>query len=294
MRKEVIIGFENKDLTCYFWDEVKKPKAVVQIIHGMQEHAKRYSNFAEFLNKNGYIVFASDLRGHGETAGNVMDLGHTNGDIFKEIVSDQVIITQKLKEQYNLPVYVLGHSFGSFIAQRYVQVCNLSDKVVICGSAYTNTLLMKAANIIAHLTGLFKGNHATAKLIEKLSFGSYAKQFEDGNWLCSDNQVFLDYKADPYCGTPFPACFYKSMFKNITKNYKDLKLITPEQKIMLIAGTNDPVGGKNASLVKKLYNVYTKNKVKVELKLYENDKHEILNGTNKEQVFADVLEFYNN
>lgn len=293
MRKEIIVGFENKDLTAYFWDDVKNAKAVVQIIHGMQEHAKRYDHVAKELNKAGFIVFASDLRGHGETVGDVKFLGHTNGDIFKEIVEDQKIITKMLCEKYNLPVYVLGHSFGSFITQRYVQECNLSKKAVICGSAYTKTALMKAGQIFAYITGFFKGNHTTAKFIESLSFGSYKKQFEDGNWLVTDKQVFEDYKADPYCGTPFPACFYKSMFKNVTANYKNLKNIDKEQKIFLIAGDKDPVGS-NGKSVEKLFEVYKKNSVDVQLKLYKNDKHEILNGENKAEVIKDVIEFFNN
>lgn len=292
MRKEIIVGFENKELTCYFWDEVKQPKAVVQIIHGMQEHAKRYNEFALELNKAGFIVFASDLRGHGETAGRIEDLGHTNGDIFKEIVSDQVIITEKLKKQYDLPVYVFGHSFGSFITQRYIQVCNLSEKAIICGSAYTNTIIMHAGNVIAHLTGFFKGNHTEAKLIEKMSFGGYAKPFENGNWLSTDESVFEAYKQDPYCGTPFPACFYKSMFKNIVKNYRDLKLVTPEQKVLLIAGDKDPVGS-NGKSVEKLYKVYKKNKINVDMILYENERHEIINGLQKQKVIQDIIEFYN-
>lgn len=291
MRKEIIVGFENKDLTAYYWDEVNNPKAVVQIIHGMQEHAKRYDEFAKFLNSKGYIVFASDLRGHGETCGNISDLGHTNGDIFKEIVSDQIIITEKLKKQYDLPVYVVGHSFGSFITQRYVQLCKLSDKAVICGSAYTKTPLMWCAKIIAYLTAFFKGNHAPAKLIEKLSFGAYKKQFENENWLCTDDEVFKKYIEDPYCGTPFPVCFYKSMFSNILKNYKYLNMITPEQKIFLISGDKDPVGG-NGKLVKKLYAVYKKKNINVTLKLYEDEKHEILNGVKKFEVFNDVVNFF--
>lgn len=291
MKKEIIEGFESKDLTCYVWDDVSKPKAVVQIIHGMKEHAKRYDNFARYLNKQGYIVFASDLRGHGETCGDVKFLGHTNGDIFKETVSDQIILTEKLKSRFDLPVYVIGHSYGSFIAQRYAQVCNLSNKIVLCGSAYTKTMVMLLANIVTNLTALFKGNHAKAKLIERLSFDGYEKKFANDNWLTQDEAVFKEYKLDPYCGTMFPVCFYKSFFKNILKNYKDLKLITPEQKIFIVSGECDPVGN-NGKLVKKLYDVYNNNNIKCEMKLYKNGRHEILNETFKEDVYADIVKFF--
>ena len=272
------------------WDNVKSPKAVVQIIHGMQEHATRYDYFAQFLNKNGYIVFATDLRGHGQTAKDIKVLGHTNGDIFKEIVSDQIIITEKLNKRFNLPVYVVGHSFGSFITQRYIQVCALSNKAVIVGSSYTKTLLNKMGLLVANLTALIKGNHAEAKLVEKLSFGAYAKKFENGNWLCSDEEQFNKYKADPYCGTPFPICFYKSMLKNIVKNYKNLDNISKDQKVMLVAGECDPVGNYGKG-VTKLYNEYKKHDVDVEIKLYAGGRHEILNEVNRDEVFEDILKF---
>ena len=291
MKTEIIEGFENKDLSCYIWDDVVNPKAVVQIIHGMKEHAKRYEEFAKYLNEKGFIVFASDLRGHGETCGEIKFLGHTNGDIFKETVSDQVVLTEKLIKRYNLPVYVVGHSYGSFIAQRYAQVCNLSNKIVLCGSAYTKTAEMFFGYVFSLLTALFKGNHAKAKMIEHFSFDGYEKKFEKDNWLTQDEDVFKKYKLDPYCGTMFPVCFYKSFFKNLLKNYKDLNVITPEQKLLIISGEVDPVG-KNGKLVKKLFDVYTKNNVKCEMKLYENGRHEILNETFKEDVYNDIIKFF--
>ena len=292
MKEEIIQGFNNYDIAAYLWDDVSSPKAVIQIVHGMQEHASRYDHFAKYLKKNGFIVFATDHRGHGKTAGDVKLLGHTNSDIFKEVVSDQIIITEKLKNRFNLPVYIVGHSFGSFVTQRYIQICNLTTKAVIVGSAYTNTLLNKMGLMVANLSALIKGNHAQAKLVEKLSFGSYAKKFENGNWLCSDEKQYEQYKLDPYCGTPFPYCFYKSMLKNIVNNYKHLDKISKNQKVFLVAGDSDPVGGYG-KLVKKLYNVYLKNNVDVKMKLYKNGRHEILNETFKEDVYKDIVDFLN-
>ena len=94
-------GYQDFNLVCYLWDKVDKPKGVVQIIHGMQEHSKRYNSFAKYLNEQGLIVFASDLRGHGQTAlENNLPLGYSDGDIFDEIVKDQIIITKYLKDKF--------------------------------------------------------------------------------------------------------------------------------------------------------------------------------------------------
>ena len=105
MKTVKIKGYQDFQLVGYIWDNVENPKGVVQIIHGMQEHAKRYDDFAKFLNTQGLIVFASDLRGHGQTAIiNNLPFGYSDGDIFMEIVQDQIIITDYLSKKYKLPV----------------------------------------------------------------------------------------------------------------------------------------------------------------------------------------------
>ena len=121
MKTVKLEGYDNFELVGYLWDKVENPVAVLQIIHGMQEHALRYNSFARHLNKHGIIVFASDLRGHGQTALiNNLPLGYSDGDIFMEIVRDQIKVTEYLCDKFNLPISILGHSFGSFITQRYI------------------------------------------------------------------------------------------------------------------------------------------------------------------------------
>ena len=84
MKERVIESFDGNKICCYLWDNVKNPIGVVQIFHGMAEHATRYDEFAKFLNKNGYIVFADDHRGHGKTAGSVENIGqYEGGNIFR-------------------------------------------------------------------------------------------------------------------------------------------------------------------------------------------------------------------
>ena len=128
-------------------------------------------------------------------------------DVVMKELTDNIEYTEKLIKRYNLPVYVVGHSYGSFIAQRYAQVCNLSNKIVLCGSAYTKTAEMFFGYVFSLLTALFKGNHVKAKMIEHFSFDGYEKKFEKDNWLPQDEEVFKKYKLDPYCGTMFPVCF---------------------------------------------------------------------------------------
>ncbi len=291
MEKLEVKGFRGDSVVGYFWGKVENPKAIVQIVHGMQEHAKRYDDFAKYLNSKGYIVFANDLRGHGETIKDVLKQGQSDTDIFEDIVNDEIIFSNMLKEKYQLPLYLLGHSFGSFIAQNYMTKCSLADKVVLSGSAYTKNASFQFGNIMAGLLGLFRGKTSTAKFIEKMSFGSYAKNFENGNWLSRDESVFEKYKNDEFCGYPFPYSFYKSFFKGALKNYKEINNINPKQRIFIISGAKDPVGSFG-KLPTKLYEFYKKHNLDVEIKLYEEARHEVLNETNKKEVYKDVVDFF--
>ncbi len=291
MKKVAFKTYDEAELQCYLYEPKEKVKGVVQIIHGMQEHAQRYDNFAKFLSGAGFVVWTSDLRGHGASAEFPDYLGFTTGDITKDNLLDQIAISEHLKVTYpDLPLTVIGHSYGSFILQHHIAQCDLADKIVLSGSAYTNTFLMKSAKILASVTMFFKGKKARAKLIEKASLKSYAKKFEGGNWLSRDNRVWEKYKHDPLCGTPFPAKFYKSMSGLITKNYCNIAQINKNMPMLLLGGSNDPVSN-NGKLLLKLYKVYQRQHLRVQLKFYVDARHEILNETNNKEVYNDILEF---
>lgn len=292
MENITLKGFNNLDLNCYLFEPKEEPKAVVQIIHGMQEHGKRYQNFAEFLCSNGFCVFVSDLRGHGKSLISENKFGFGENDIFSEIIEDQKIITNHLKEKYNLPIYVFGHSFGSFITQKFMQVCNIPEKFVVCGTSFGGNALYKFAKILANTMVLFGKKDKPATMIENMSLNSYGKKFENGNWLSRDEENFKKYQADPLCGVSFPVSFYKSMFTHLTKLNKGVKNIPNDKKIFLIAGSKDPVGN-DAKDVLKLFKFLEKQNKNVEVKIYEDARHELLNETNKEEVFNDVLKFFN-
>ena len=286
-----IEGHNNFKLVGYIWDKVEKPIGVVQIIHGMQEHALRYDKFAKYLNTQGLIVFASDLRGHGQTALiNNLPFGYSDGDIFMEIVHDQIKITDFLLEKFKLPVSIFGHSFGSFIAQRYMIENGFKIKnVILCGSTYTNSIIYKLGFHTARLCKFFKGKKSPANLIEKMSIKGYGKHFENGNWLTRDNKVWEQYKNDDLCGITFPVNFYYSFFKNARHNYKNLKNIPYFLPILIISGTDDPVAGKHG--IVDLFFTYGKSGKKVFFKSYMGDRHELLNELDKENVYNDASSF---
>ena len=167
---------------------------------------------------------------------------------------------------------------------------NLVDKFILCGSAYTDTMIFKFGKIMASMTKKFKGAESPANFVEACSIKGYGKKFQNGNWLTRDETVWEAYQKDPLCGRTFPANFYYSFFKGAVSNYKKLALVDESTPILLICGDNDPVGA-NGKSVKKLNKVYTKHWLNVYLKIYNGARHELLNETNKEEVMADVLNF---
>lgn len=286
-----ILGFNDLELNTYVYDNVENPKAVVIIIHGMQEHCLRYKNFAQYLNKNGYIAIASDLRGHGHTAISKEYLGYGEKDIFTETLTDQFNIINYANQTYNLPIYLFGHSYGSMLSQVLIQLTPLVEKCVLCGTANGSSGIMKLGNFVVNLLKPFKKETSKGGIIEKLCIKSYGKGFERGNWLTRDEKVFDEYLKDEYCGGSFPFSFYRSMINNMHNANKGIQKIG-SKKVFLIAGDNDPVGSKGKQ-VKQLYKLYLKNNIDAKMKLYKGARHELLNETNKDEVYKDVVDFYN-
>ena len=293
MKNIKINGYNNLPLNCYLYEPSTKPKAVIQIIHGMQEHALRYDHFAQFLASNGFVVLASDSRGHGKTAETIDKLGYNDGDIFKETIEDQLIITKYLKEKYNLPIYIFGHSYGSFLTQKLVQISEIPEKFILCGTGNGSSLMIGLGSFVANLLYYLGLKNKKATLIENLSLKGYGKKFKNGNWLSRNDKLYENYEKDPYCGTSFPISFYKHFFSACRKLNKGIKNIPSAKKILFVAGDQDPVG-ENGKQVKKVYEKYLKRGKNASLKLYKDCRHELINELNNEEIYNDILTFYNN
>lgn len=284
-------GYHHLKLYTYVYDNVKNAKAIVLIVHGMMEHAGRYKDFAKFLNDNGYIVIANDLRGHGHSAVD-KKFGYGERDIFAESVQDEIIILEKIKDAYELPVYLFGHSYGSMLSQAIIQNTNVVEKCVLCGTANGSSGIMKSGSGLAKFLNFFKNENSGGGFIEKMCIKNYGKKFDNHNWLTRDNAVFEEYCRDEFCGGTFPFSFYKSMLTNMSKMNSGVNRIG-RKKIFLIAGALDPVGSKGKQ-IKSLNNFYLKNNVDSRMKIYDECRHELLNELNKEEIYNDILDFYDN
>ena len=290
MIKDFVFDGTNNSPIRFKLYSAEKPRAVLVVIHGMQEHSGRYNEFALKMVEQNISVITSDLRGHGDNI--QFAPGLDEGSIYLNIVQDQKDIINKAREVVpNVPVVVLGHSYGSFVTQRLIRDRVNVDKFILSGSSYMKGAIVSLGLGVAKLTKLFKGREKPAIMIENMSIKGYGKKFENGNWLSRDEEVWNEYREDNKCGQTFPVAFYESMFTELPKNYSNLKnSVGYRPTIFILSGDNDPVGNFGKG-VNKLASVYEKAGFDVSTRLYEGGRHEMLNEINKSDVIKDIVEY---
>ncbi len=304
--------FQSEDGTeiyVYHWSpEAETPiRGVVQIAHGMAETAARYEGFARALTEAGYGVYANDHRGHGKTAGKVEHVGYlADNDGFRWLVEDVHKLGGIIRgENPALPLFLFGHSMGSFAAQRYIMLYGRELRgVILSGSDGSKSgLLFAAGRWLAQQEIKKKGRRAKSERLNKMSFGGYNKAFRPNrtefDWLSRDEKEVDKYIADPYCGTVFSCGFFDDFLAGMQQlhNKQELLQIPKELPIYIFSGDKDPVG-KNGKGVLQLMNKYRQLGLEdVSMKLYKEGRHEMLNEINREEVMTDViawLEKHNN
>lgn len=291
MREQYVKSFDGSEVYCYTWDEVAFPKGVIQICHGMVEHGKRYDSFAKKLNDEGYVVFCIDERAHGRTTKDTPLGLYLGKDCFEDTVNDQLHVAATFKQMFNLPIYLFGHSYGSFIAETLIEQTNIYDKVILCGSAFFKN---SPSVLLGYLISKLNNPNKRANKILKMSFGKYSKKVKTGSWLSTSKQEVDKYTNDAYCGFVPSFKFYKDFFAGLMKLYKkdNVKKIDTTKPIFIVSGSQDPVGNMGKS-VKKLANFYSKLGVlTVDMKLYENCRHEIMfEPSCKDVLIQDIVQF---
>ncbi|MBU3111938.1 alpha/beta hydrolase [Clostridium lacusfryxellense] len=296
-------GKGDLGIFVYKWlpDKGKEVKGIVQIAHGMAETAARYENFAGELTKDGFIVYANDHRGHGKTAGEIEKLGELGEDGFNSMVEDMHSLNDIINEEYcNLPVFLFGHSMGSFLTQRYICLYGRQLKgVIITGTCGAQGVIIEIGRVIAKMEIKKIGRRGKSDKLYKLIFGSYNNSFKPirtaFDWLSRDNKEVDKYIADPFCGNAMTAGFFNDFLaglKNI-ENKAQIKNVPIDLPIYILAGDKDPVG-KNGKGALKLVKAYKKNGIKdLTYKFYVGGRHEMLNEINKEEVIGDVVKWLN-
>lgn len=301
MVNKTTLSFPSKDgihtiyATKWQSDDIS-PIAILQLIHGMAEHIGRYDEFACHMAQKGYIVVGDDHLGHGKSAKEYGDYGYfceKNAD--SVLVSDEHRLKEVMqKKEKELPYFMLGHSMGSLILRNYlIQYGQEIDGAILCGTPNNGSVKVGMARIISGLLKLCGKSREKSAFLDRLVFGSYNKRTEKRtcfDWTNIDEKVVDEYMNDPQCGFLFTVNGFDTMFQlsaNVNK-MSLLKRIPKDLPILLIAGKEDPVGnyGKGVAHVYRQYRQL--GIADVELKLYDNSRHEILLEPEKDLVFADI------
>ncbi len=282
------------------WMPASQPVGIIQIIHGMEEYVGRYEDFARFMTDKGFIVTGEDHLGHG---GSVQDGGVTGyfckQDPATVIVRDVHRLKKITQEKFpGLPVIILGHSMGSFIARNYIYRYGTGiNMAIIMGTGRMNGAVLNAGTALTKLISVFRGDKFKSKMITKMSFGSYCSRIESPrtpyDWLSVNEKNVDDYIADPMCGFGFTTGGYLALFELMRRMSKDVNVdaVPKDLPLFFVAGEDDPVGEYGEGVKASAEGYKAAGVRDVTVKLYPSCRHEILNDNDKEKVKEDILEW---
>lgn len=272
-----ISGADGTEVATTAWtDVVDAPRGAVQIAHGLAEHAARYGRFAAALNQAGMIVFATDHRGHGRTGRD--RLGDFGAAGFDGLIADVVEYGAAIARDHGLPLFLFGHSMGSFAAQSVV--LDHADQyagVVLSGSTALDVLAAGMADAEGPVG------------LEAFNAGfEHRTGFE---WLSRDEAEVDAYVADPWCGFETPPETIPMLFGQAGRlaDPAELGRVRADLPILIASGRDDPLAG-GGDLVELLGQRYRDAGIAdVTVTLYPGARHEILNETNRDEVTGDIV-----
>jgi alpha-beta hydrolase superfamily lysophospholipase len=278
MRREDF-SFNSEDgleIAYYRWRAPGRAAGIVQIAHGMGEHAWRYAHVADFLNEAGFHVYANDHRGHGRSVKSRESLGDFGALGWKGLVADMVTLTRLARtREGRLPVVLLGHSMGSFAAQLYV----LDNSALIAGLVLSGSAAMDKLPIDPS---------------REVDLAAFNAAFEPArtphDWLSRDTAAVDAYEADPLCGFGINRKAMETMAASAIRLVDPAALaqIRKDLPIYIFAGDKDPVN-HDLEWVKPLAERYRAAGIaNVSEKYYPDGRHEMLNETNRNEVMRDL------
>nr|HPG48882.1 alpha/beta fold hydrolase [Petrotogaceae bacterium] len=288
-------------LALHSWIPQNFSGCVVHISHGMAEYALRYGGLARFLAEKGMAVFAHDHRGHGQTAGELENVGYLGDDDgFEWMVKDLHQLSGIIKKEYQLlPLILFGHSMGSYIVRRYIEIFSKDiNAAVLCGSGAIGTL-EKIGSILARNEVRKNGPRTPSPKLNKLTFGNYNKKFSPNrtefDWLSRDTEQVDKYVADKYCGGVFSCKFFYDLAQGLVNLNKleNIEKIRTDLPLFFISGSEDPVGKFSKAMPKILYRYHKAGMKDIQHRLYLGARHELLNEINKDEVMTDIYEWIN-
>jgi len=284
---------DGRDIPLHTWLPEGEPDAVVQVLHGLGEHAGRYARFAAAATGANLAVVAHDHRGHGRHPAVRGHFADRHG--WDLVLGDVLAVNGRIAAQFpGRPLILLGHSMGSFIAQAFLmRHPGQADRLILSGSSFGKRGEMHMAHALAAVLSAFGGRRRSA-LLDALGFGAFNRPFRpartDYDWLSRDEAEVDRYLADPLCGGRFTNRLWHDLTGGLLEITSAIAVgrIPAELPVLIVGGQRDPVGGERR--LEKLAAVYRETgHGDVTLRVYPDARHEMLNEINRDAVTTDVL-----
>ena len=300
-KTNTFIAHDGEKIFYYRW-KTKNPKAIVQIAHGVGEHAGRYQPIASLLQQQGYEVYANDHRIHGNSVPSKDLLGVYEGsNYFEDAIEDMHELTNIIKEEHpQQKIILFGHSMGSLLSREYVTRYGEDlSAMALSGTASFMKGLGNVGLVGANVTKFFRGRKRSSTTLKSLFFSEFNKKFKPNrtkvDWISRDEHQVDLFEADPLRIEDFSTSVFIDILKGSKKiNQKTTFEATPKHlPIYIFSGDKDPVGEMGTG-VKKVARQYEKAGINdLTLKIYEGGRHEMLNEINKEEVERDFINWLN-
>lgn len=269
---------------------------VIQILHGLGEHADRYARFAAAANARGLTVCIHNHRGHGAAASTYGFFSHENG--WERLTSDALLVQNHVCDKYpDIPLTLLGHSMGSYIAQYFAMHHSARlSALLLSGSTWPSRMQVVVARLLGLVVSWRHGAKGRSPLLDKLFFGDFNRKFAPArtelDWLSRDEQEVDLYINDPLCGGPYTTGLWRDLLKGLHDIGSDnaVTRIPSALPILITGGEMDPVGGDGGMGKLAMHYAQTGHS-RLKVKIYTGGRHEMLNETNRDDVTSDWLDW---
>lgn len=288
----------RSEVWAQLYTPAQVPFCVLQISHGMCEHMARYAPFARFLAGQGVAVCGNDHIGHGRTAGREEELGYFGKNGRLCALEDLKTVNTRLHSLYpGIPVVLLGHSMGSFFARSYAAKWpDTIDGLILSGTGGPNPLAGFGV-VLAGMVAKIKGPRCRPALVHKLAFGTYLRRIQNPatpyDWISRDADIVAGYARDKYCAFQFTANGFGQLFAALrdVSGPRWAAAIPKNMPVMIVSGDADPVGGYGKGVQMVCTWLQGAGVKHIDCHMYPGGRHEMLNETNRAEVYGDIYTF---
>ncbi len=293
MEIQTLTAPDGVPLRLYRWLPKTPARAAVQIVHGMAEHAARYDELAQALNAAGHIVYAHDQRGHGQTATSPKELGSFGAPgVWRQMLSDVALVRDRIADDFpNVPLFLLGHSMGSFLAQQSAAESEGAYAGLVLSGTYREPRARaRGGAIVARLERGRLGCGGRSRLVHALTLGSYARQFAPArtsfDWLSRDPVEVDKYAADPCCGFQPSVQLWVELLDALAAG---LPMPAGQMPVCLLVGECDPVAAADPGATHLVDDLHRAGVDRVAQCVYPEARHELFHETNRAEVTGDLI-----